>query len=32
MDIKVMFAFGNMVFSEGVARILEPEKDIKCKS
>ncbi len=28
MDVKVMLAFGNMVFSEGVARILEPEKNI----
>lgn len=29
MDVKVMLAFGNMVFSEGVARILEPEREIK---
>lgn len=29
MVVKVMLAFGNTVFSEGVARILEPERDLK---
>ncbi|OGP23649.1 MAG: hypothetical protein A2X99_12095 [Deltaproteobacteria bacterium GWB2_55_19] len=29
MVVKVMLAFGNMVFSEGVSRILEPERDVR---
>lgn len=29
MAVKILLAFGNLVFSEGVARILEPERDVR---